>query len=115
VREVLGERQKERRFFLDVGGLELEYVGPRKVVVVEEDLGGEKKGKGRKRGRGKGKGKEAEQEGEASSSRMGDEDSVQEGSSQQSQAPTATVDGPDDLTVRLLHSLKISLNTRHRN
>ena len=100
VREVLGERQRERRFFLDVGGLEIEYVGPRKVVVSEEDLGGEKKGKGRKRGRGKGKGKETEQDGVGSSSRLGDEDFVDEGSSHQDQASTAPANEPDDLTVR---------------
>ncbi|KAL7411295.1 hypothetical protein BDY24DRAFT_417100 [Mrakia frigida] len=100
VREVLGERQKERRFFLDVGGLELKYVEPRKVVVVEEETAGEKKGKGRKRGRGKGKGKEVEQEGEGSSSRLDGEDFVDEGPSQQHQTPsTLRGEAPDDLTA----------------
>lgn len=105
VREVLGVRQRERRFFLDVDGLEIGYVEPRKVAVEEEvgAVGEEtKKGKGRKRGRGKGKGKENDEAAAAEQhGRVDQEEEAEESAPEQIITSLAEAPAPDDLTVRL--------------
>lgn len=107
VREVLGVRQRERRFFLDVDGLEIGYVEPRKVVVEDEvgAVGEEtKKGKGRKRGRGKGKGKENDEAAAAEQhGRVDQEEEAEESAPEQIITSLDEAPAPDDLTVRLTY------------